>query len=561
MALRAKYEADFSEFYSATAQAVTSLDSWENKGQAVEKQMDQVAHSMTGAPVVSDIKGMSTSMDEFGVQTVRTSATVNTEASGLSASFQSIGTSIAAAFTVQQISAFVVGVMDAASKVGDLSVKMGISTDAVQRFKFAAEQSGTTIDSVGRSIQTMNNKLSEGGKGTIAALDELGLKLSSLRDAGPEQAFIAIADAIAGIDDPMERTRLAMEIFGKSGVENMQMFQEGVRKVGEQTAVMSEETIRRLKAAQDSWSAFSNSVTVYSGEALGAISKFFSAWQKASEGITAVMHPIDSFKKSVADLGLTADGAAQNASDLGMQIAQVEKPAFAVGEALKPVALNAEQVDAAIGYLNVTLVKAKDNLTLVEPKLGSLSEATRNMARGTDSLDAVMKAAAQSTEVWNSGLRFTSEVVGELPDKVNAATDAIQQLTTAQAQATAGPQMGTSSPGGTVNTAGITVGGPGLSMESVFDQYTKRFGGNSSLGMIGGGPPPDFLSWALSMGLASRNAPTIPAGGNVGAPMNQTINMNGLLGTNDPATRELIKTMVGDAFAESMRGQRLLSSA
>jgi hypothetical protein len=37
--------------------------------------------------------------------------------------------------------------------------------------------------------------------------------------------------------------------------------------------------------------------------------------------------------------------------------------------------------------------------------------------------------------------------------------------------------------------------------------------------------------------------------------------MNGLLGTNDPATRDLIKTMVGDAMAESLRGQRLLSSA
>jgi len=521
--------------------------------------MDAVANSLTGAPVIENTKAMSGAMDEFGVRSVNTMDAVGAQTNGLSAAFWDMGKAIGAAFTIQQLGSFLVGVADAASKVGDLSVKLGISTDAVQRFSFAAEQGGTTIDNVGRSIQTMNNKLSEGGTGTIAALDELGLKLGNLRDQSPEQAFISIGDAIAGIENPMDRTRLAMELFGKSGVENIQMFMEGIRKVGDQTAIMSEETIRRLKAAQDQWSAFSNAVTVYTGEAMGAISKFFSAWQTASEGINAVMHPIDSFKKNIADLGLTADGAAQNASDLGMQIAQVEKPAFAVGEALKPVALNTEQVSAAIGWLDVNLVKAKDTIDLTEPKVGSLADATRNFARGTDSLSSVMQATSQSTAVFNSGLVFTSEVVGELPQKFEAVTAAITDMNTAQASA--GPQMGTSKPGGTVNTGGITVGGPGLSMESVFDQYTKRYGGGSSVGMIGGGPPPDFLSWALSMGLATRNTPSFPSGGAVGAPMNQTINMNGLLGTNDPATKDLIKTMVGDAMAESLRGQRLLSSA
>jgi len=40
-----------------------------------------------------------------------------------------------------------------------------------------------------------------------------------------------------------------------------------------------------------------------------------------------------------------------------------------------------------------------------------------------------------------------------------------------------------------------------------------------------------------------------------------TINMTGMLGTNDPQTRQAITQVVGDALAHSMRGQRLLSSA
>jgi len=211
--------------------------------------------------------------------------------------------------------------------------------------------------------------------------------------------------------------------------------------------------------------------------------------------------------------------------------------------------------------MNESLHLTTEQMGLVEPKLGTLAQFTRNMAKETESLDAVTRSASQGVEVFNSGLVFTSEVIGELPDKVSAAASAIENLTSGIASASSGPQMGTSKPGGTINTAGISVGGPGLSMEDVFANYSARYGGNSSLGMIGGGPPPDFLSWALSMGLAQKNAPSFPAGGAGGAPINQTINMNGLLGTDDPATRDMIKTMVGDAMAESLRGQRLLSSA
>ena len=563
MALSAKYEADFSSFYAAVSQAVTSLEAWANKGSDVEKQMDAVGNSLTDAPIVPATQAMTGAMDEFGVKSVNTMDNVANEAGGLSVSLGQIGGAIAAAFTVQQVTAFIGNVVETANKVGDLSVKLGISTEAVQRFQFAAEQGGTTIDNVGRSIQTMNDKLSEGGKGTIAALGQLGLDINKLRDSSPEQAFINIGDAIAGIENPMDRTRIAMELFGKSGSENIQMFLNGIKKVSDDTKVMSEETIARLKDASDAWTRFKNSLVIHTGEALGAVAKATSSWKEMGIAIVETAIPLASVREQVRPAieaveawASGADTAEQRASDMAATIASLPEPIMKVSAAVKPVALDLDQASTAIGWLNVNLVKAKDAVQLVEPKLGTLSDATRNMARGTDDLDKILKATTQSTEVFNSGLRFTSEVVGELPQKFQAVTQAIGDMQTAQAAS--GPQMGTSTPGGSVNIGNVQFP---MGIESALKNYTARYGTSSAAGLMGGGTMlPDFITWAKSMGLATSGAPSFPSGGNVGG-VNQTINMNGLLGTNDPATRDLIKTMVGDAMAESLRGQRLLSSA
>jgi hypothetical protein len=150
-----------------------------------------------------------------------------------------------------------------------------------------------------------------------------------------------------------------------------------------------------------------------------------------------------------------------------------------------------------------------------------------------------------------------------------AASAAVETSTRAATAALAGIMGGGGAPlhtqpgkgGGTVDTSGLVIPG---GMENLMKRYTAAMGGGGALGgtIVRAEDP---LSWGLSHGLVQRPitpAPTFPAGGIAGgAPINQTINMNGLLGTDDPATRALIKNMVGDAMAESMRGQRLLSSA
>jgi hypothetical protein len=49
-----------------------------------------------------------------------------------------------------------------------------------------------------------------------------------------------------------------------------------------------------------------------------------------------------------------------------------------------------------------------------------------------------------------------------------------------------------------------------MGFAAVFEEYLKKAASGSGMlgGFVGGGPPKDFVSWALSMGLATR-APTV----------------------------------------------------
>lgn len=60
--------------------------------------------------------------------------------------------------------------------------------------------------------------------------------------------------------------------------------------------------------------------------------------------------------------------------------------------------------------------------------------------------------------------------------------------------------VGVAGQGAPVNTNGVQFG----NFQAAWSAYNARFSSNSGVGAIGGGPAPDFLSWAQQMGYASR---------------------------------------------------------
>ncbi len=162
-------------------------------------------------------------------------------------------------------------VFDTASNIGDLSSKLGTSTEFTQRMQYVASQSGTTIDAFGTAISKMNANLSKGESSTIEVLKKTGLSFTQIRAMKPEDAFYAISEAIRRIPDPMLQAEAAVRLFGKSGQDLLPAIKDGIREVGDRTKVMSSETVEKLKAAQDAWEGFKNRALILTGEALVSV--------------------------------------------------------------------------------------------------------------------------------------------------------------------------------------------------------------------------------------------------------------------------------------------------
>ena len=139
------------------------------------------------------------------------------------AKFKTLGPAIAGAFSIGAVTAAISKYTEFTGKISDLSAKTGIGTEALQRLKYAAEQNGGTLEQVTGAVLKLGNNLAGGNKSAVGALGALGLSFEQIRSMAPDKAFITIGDAIAKVEDPMARSKLAIDLFGKSGAELLPM--------------------------------------------------------------------------------------------------------------------------------------------------------------------------------------------------------------------------------------------------------------------------------------------------------------------------------------------------
>jgi len=175
------------------------------------------------------------------------------------------------------------GFSDYAETIDTAAKKTGMGTDAVQEWKFAAEQSSATIDDVTNAVKFMANNLDtagtasaksqadlenlnteyvravekldmmtasgkasseqifdqqnkisdlaneiqQGAAGSSGAFQRLGLNVESLKAMKPEEAFETIMAALAGVPDAMEQTAIAQDIFGRGALALKPLMAEG----------------------------------------------------------------------------------------------------------------------------------------------------------------------------------------------------------------------------------------------------------------------------------------------------------------------------------------------
>lgn len=124
----------------------------------------------------------------------------------------------------------------AGGAVYDMAKKTGFTTEAISKLKYAAEQSGTSIDTVVIAVKNLNNALVSAGEGsatTIKAFERIGLKLSDIKGLSPEDQFIKVATALSKVTDQSIKSATAVDLFGKSGTDLLPLLSEGADGIQE----------------------------------------------------------------------------------------------------------------------------------------------------------------------------------------------------------------------------------------------------------------------------------------------------------------------------------------
>jgi hypothetical protein len=97
---------------------------------------------------------------------------------------------------------------------------LGLTHDALKRMALVANEAGVETGQLTSMLGLMQRNidaLAEGTKAQVEAFKRLGLSISDLQGLSPDEQFARIAEALDKISDPTQKTALAMDVFGRSG--------------------------------------------------------------------------------------------------------------------------------------------------------------------------------------------------------------------------------------------------------------------------------------------------------------------------------------------------------
>ena len=146
--------------------------------------------------------------------------------------------------------------VQSADELATLSQQTGLSTDTLQRFKYASELVDVSVEDITGALKKMKPKMTENN----ATFAKLGVSVKDangeLRSA--EDVFYDSIEALSKIQNETERDQVAMELFGKSADQLAGIIDDGgaaLKQFGDEAAeaglILDEDTISSLNDTND----------------------------------------------------------------------------------------------------------------------------------------------------------------------------------------------------------------------------------------------------------------------------------------------------------------------
>lgn len=209
----------------------------------------------------------------FNSNMKKASATLNSEAARMRSALQSIETNIEsvknagkaliAAELTQQLLSTTSAALDYASSLGETAQQLGVTTQDLQVFRYAATQVGIEQEEMDKSLAKLTKTLGMaqlGSKSAAEVFEALGVKV---RDSNghfrtTSDVLPDLANAIGAITDPARRAAIETELFGKAGQKLDTLLADGADGIDQLRVaaknlgiVLSDDQIQQADATAD----------------------------------------------------------------------------------------------------------------------------------------------------------------------------------------------------------------------------------------------------------------------------------------------------------------------
>lgn len=147
-----------------------------------------------------------------------------------------LGVTFGAAMAIQNIKRTI----DAADEISKMSKKVGISTEELSKFKYAADLAGVEVMAVQTGVKKLSQNMVEASDATSKSgrlMTLMGVDLNK----GTLPAIEKIADTFRNLPDGPTKAALAVELFGKTGLDIIPLLNEGaagIKKLTDEATVL-----------------------------------------------------------------------------------------------------------------------------------------------------------------------------------------------------------------------------------------------------------------------------------------------------------------------------------
>lgn len=303
-----------------------------------------------------------------------------------------------------------------ADRIGKLATQTGLTAEAVQELGFAAEQSGSDVESLNTSIVKMQRNIqqAEDGLSTYTrAFQRIGIDVEELRGLRPDEQFTRIAQALSQLDSEVVRNASAMDILGRSAQNLLPLIAQGeagINELREQLratgSVLSQDAVDDAQRFNDAMNlltrqltAVRNSVFADIIEPLANVADFFTRTEQGAQKLASF---IDLLKKSAIGLGVFLAG--RFIVQLGAAIIEftiAERRVRALTRAKANLAVQAGVTAGAVGTLGRSmslLFGPVGTAVFAVSTLVALGRQMRDVANDANDLNSQVDRLLASTE-------------------------------------------------------------------------------------------------------------------------------------------------------------------